>query len=198
MIKAGSICIRDRSISELKNSTVRRIVRSLQAACLMVCLVNSDSGRPAFADPRLDEAVVFTGQILFLEHKVPGLVIGAVRNGETSVQGFGERSDGGPAPDGDTLLRIGSITKAFTGQVLANMAAENKVSFTDTLAALAPGLASDADTGIQRIRLIDLVTHSAGLPRQELQGGREMALGVDLDGRPRRRRRGAGAGLSLE
>ena len=62
----------------------------------------------ALADPLLDETVSFTGQVLFLEHKVPALVIGAVRNGEVSIHGFGERSQGGAAPDGDTLLRIGS------------------------------------------------------------------------------------------
>ena len=51
---------------------------------------------------------------------MPALVIGVVRNGETSIHGFGERAGAGSkAPDRDTLLRIGSITKAFTGQVLA-------------------------------------------------------------------------------
>jgi hypothetical protein len=59
------------------------------------------------ADPLLDEIVEFTGQILFIDTKVPGLVIGAVRNGEVSVRGFGERAGpGSPPPDGDTLLRI--------------------------------------------------------------------------------------------
>ena len=42
----------------------------------------------------LDEAVGFTGQVLFLALKVPALVIGIVRNGETSIQGFGRRADG--------------------------------------------------------------------------------------------------------
>jgi D-alanyl-D-alanine-carboxypeptidase/D-alanyl-D-alanine-endopeptidase len=120
----------------------------------------------ALADPLLDETVNFTGQILFLEHKVPALVIGAVRNGEVSIQGFGERSEGGAAPDGDTLLRIGSITKAFTGEVLAHLVAEDTVAFADTFTTLAPEIAPNASKDIQLIRLIDLVTHSAGLPRE--------------------------------
>ena len=120
----------------------------------------------ALADPLLDETVAFTGQVLFLEHKVPALVIGAVRNGEVSIHGFGERSQGGAEPDGDTVLRIGSITKAFTGEVLANLVASNKVAFTDSFATLAPEIASGAGADIQRIRLIDLATHSAGLPRE--------------------------------
>ena len=147
-------------------STAGRIVRLVGAAFLIACLVLSTSGRAALADPLLDETVAFTGQVFFLEHKVPALVIGAVRNGEISVHGFGERSEGGPAPDGETVLRIGSITKAFTGQVLANLVAEGKLGFTDTLASHAPGLTSGAASGVQRIRLIDLATQSAGLPRE--------------------------------
>jgi len=42
----------------------------------------------------LAEPVDFTGSIIFLEAKVPGLVIGVVRNGETVVRGYGEISDG--------------------------------------------------------------------------------------------------------
>jgi len=84
----------------------------------------------ARADALLDEIVSFTGEILYLQSNVPGLVIGAVRNGETTIHGFGEAADGGEAPDGDTLLRIGSITKAFTGHVLASLAADGTVSLT--------------------------------------------------------------------
>lgn len=84
----------------------------------------------AHADALLDEVVTFTGDVLYLQTKVPGLVIGAVRGGDVAIHGVGERSDGGDAPDGDTVLRIGSITKAFTGQVLAALAADGTVSLT--------------------------------------------------------------------
>src|SRR5215217_559694 len=71
---------------------------------------------PASAqDPLLEETVNFTGAILYYSLGVPGLVIGVVRNGETAVAGFGRISDDvGRAPDGDTLMRVGSITKVFT------------------------------------------------------------------------------------
>ncbi len=123
--------------------------------------------RPARADfALLDETVGFTGQILFLTLKVPALVIGVVRNGETSIYGFGRRAAGSDAePDGATVFRIGSITKAFTGQVLASLAAEGKVGLADPLAKFVPEFAQG--TGGERpIRLIDLATHSAGLPRE--------------------------------
>jgi D-alanyl-D-alanine-carboxypeptidase/D-alanyl-D-alanine-endopeptidase len=120
----------------------------------------------AQADALLDEVVSFTGDILFLQYKVPGLIIGAVRNGETAVHGVGEMADGGEAPDGDTVLRIGSITKAFTGQVLAAMAADGTVSLTQRVGKTAPDLGSGADPNVAKIRLIDIATQSAGLPRE--------------------------------
>jgi serine-type D-Ala-D-Ala carboxypeptidase/endopeptidase len=120
----------------------------------------------ARADPLLDETVEFTGQILFLEYNVPALVIGVVRNGESAVYGFGELADGGKAPDGDTVMRIGSITKSFTGQMLAALAADGTVSLTQKLGATAPDLGSGTDPNVAKIRLIDIATQSAGLPRE--------------------------------
>jgi D-alanyl-D-alanine-carboxypeptidase/D-alanyl-D-alanine-endopeptidase len=119
------------------------------------------------ADPVLDEIVDFTGQVLFIDTKVPALVIGAVRNGEVSVRGFGERAGPGtPPPDGDTVLRVGSVTKAFTGDLLAHMTAAGTVRLADPLIKVVPDFAAAADPNVGRIRLVDLATHAGGLPRE--------------------------------
>src|SRR5215468_4316206 len=118
-------------------------------------------------DKLLEEAVDFTGTLLFLDSKVPALVIGAVRNGETTVAGFGKIRDGSDqAPDGKTLLRIGSITKVFTGAVLASLAADGTVRFTDPLQKRLGWDVKVPQKDGKEIRLIDLVTHSSGLPRE--------------------------------
>jgi serine-type D-Ala-D-Ala carboxypeptidase/endopeptidase len=119
------------------------------------------------AQTELDEAVSFTGQILFVASKVPALVIGVVRNGQTSIQGFGRRADNtNEAPSADTLFRIGSVTKAFTGQVLASLAADGVVSLADPLTKYCPEFIAPLSEAGRPIRLIDLATHSAGLPRE--------------------------------
>jgi len=134
---------------------------------LLACaLASATLPAPANADALLDETVEFTGTVLFLQSKVPGLVIGAVRNGEMSIHGFGERLDGGKAPNGDTVLRIGSITKAFTGQILASLAVDGTVSLTQRLGTVAPDLGTGRDPDTSKVRLIDLATHSAGFPRE--------------------------------
>jgi D-alanyl-D-alanine-carboxypeptidase/D-alanyl-D-alanine-endopeptidase len=144
-----------------------RIVESAAIAALTFVGFAWNGIGVAQADPLLDEMVEFTGQIFFIESKVPAVVIGALRNGEVSVRGFGERSDVDKrAPDGDTLLRLGSITKAFTGEMLAHLTADDTVKLTQPLNQWVPDLTSGANSDVQRIRLIDLATHSAGLPRE--------------------------------
>ncbi|MGI9525119.1 MAG: D-alanyl-D-alanine-carboxypeptidase/endopeptidase AmpH, partial [Hyphomicrobiaceae bacterium] len=83
-----------------------------------------------------------------------------------SIHGFGARTANGKLPRDDTVMRIGSITKAFTGQVLAALVANNTVSLTQRLGTLSHDLGLGKDPNIASIRLIDLVTHSAGLPRE--------------------------------
>ena len=98
---------------------------------------------------------------------MPALVIGAVRNGEMAVAGFGKvKPEADRAPDGKTLMRIGSITKAFTGAVLASLVADRIVNFTDPLQKrLGWDVKIPAKDG-KDIRLIDLATHTSGLPRE--------------------------------
>jgi D-alanyl-D-alanine-carboxypeptidase/D-alanyl-D-alanine-endopeptidase len=123
--------------------------------------------QPARADKLLDETVEFTGAVIFLGAKVPGLVIGAVRDGETAVFGFGETAKGsGKTPDGDTKMRVGSITKVFTGATLASMVADGKVSFTDRLQDRLGWDVQIPERDGKQIRLIDLATQASGLPRE--------------------------------
>jgi D-alanyl-D-alanine-carboxypeptidase/D-alanyl-D-alanine-endopeptidase len=119
------------------------------------------------ADKLLEETVDFTGTFIFLAAKVPGAVIGVIRNGETVVKGYGEIADGsGKAPDGDTLMRVGSITKVFTGATLASMVADGKVGFTDRLQDRLGWDVKIPERDGKAIRLIDLATQASGLPRE--------------------------------
>jgi D-alanyl-D-alanine-carboxypeptidase/D-alanyl-D-alanine-endopeptidase len=143
-----------------------RIIRGAAIAAAAITNFTWSGIQAAQADPLLDEIVEFTGGILYYEYKVPALVIGVVRDGEISVRGFGERAgEGSKAPDGDTLMRIGSITKAFTGEVLAHLAATNRVQLTQPLTKSWPELAIDAKADVGHIRLIDL-SPMRGLPRE--------------------------------
>jgi D-alanyl-D-alanine-carboxypeptidase/D-alanyl-D-alanine-endopeptidase len=64
------------------------------------------------------------------------------------------------------MLRIGSITKAFTGQVLAGLAADGTVKLTDRLQDRIGWNVTIPSRDGHPIILIDLVTHSSWLPRE--------------------------------
>src|SRR5208282_5745538 len=56
--------------------------------------------------------------------------------------------------------------KAFTGQVLASLAADGVVNLADPLTKYVPDFIAPLSEGGRPIRLVDLATHSAGLPRE--------------------------------
>ncbi len=72
----------------------------------------------------------------------------------------------GPAK-ADTLFEIGSITKTFTGLLLADMAARGKVGLNDPAAKYLPAGWTLPVRG-RPITLLDLTTHRSGLPRVPL------------------------------
>jgi len=154
---------------------------------LALCAASADA---AADDPLLDETVFFTGQIFHLDNDLPGLVIAAVRGEESAVFGFGETAKGsGRTPDGETQIAIASITKTFTGLSLAALVADGTVELTDE-AGPHVGLVDELPhAGGRRIRFVDLVTHSSGLPRElsAVSGVRKYtdeSFRTNLDGTP--------------
>ena len=124
--------------------------------------------RPAAAEDRLlNEATQFAGTFMYLNTKVPGFILVAVRHGETAFAGFGRISDKqDKQPDADTMFRIGSVSKVFCGEVLASMVLDGTVRLGDRLEdRLGYGVTLPKREG-RPIRLIDLVTQASGLPRE--------------------------------
>jgi len=68
----------------------------------------------------------------------------------------------GTAPDGASLFEIGSITKVFTGVLLAEMTLRGEVSLDDRLSRHLPGPHPEWRHG--EPSLLDLATHRSGLP----------------------------------
>jgi len=113
----------------------------------------------------LEEAVALNGLVMFVNSGAPGMVLVVVRGPDTVVKGYGETVKGnGHEPDGKSLLRLGSLTKVFTGEVLAALVNSGKVRLTDPLTLYAQG-APVPSFGKRPITLLDLATYSAGLPR---------------------------------
>lgn len=94
-----------------------------------------------------------------------GLSIGIYKNGEINFYNYGICSDENPVlPNQQTVYEIGSITKTFTGAVLAEMVTEGKVNYDDPIAKFLPDSICNWPSE-KAITLEELSTHSSGLPR---------------------------------
>jgi CubicO group peptidase (beta-lactamase class C family) len=85
-----------------------------------------------------------------------GIVIAVSEHGERRIMNYG-------AAKSDSLFEIGSITKTFTGLLLAQMAVEKKLDLRDPVRELLPPGVASAPKGFE-ITLLDLATHHSGLP----------------------------------
>jgi serine-type D-Ala-D-Ala carboxypeptidase/endopeptidase len=103
---------------------------------------------------------------LIKDQIVVGLVIGIVKDGQSQIITYGETIKGsGIAPDGDTLYEIGSVTKVFTGVLLASLIQSDDVNLTDPLQKYLPPSVTAPVADGKPITLEHLATHTSGLPR---------------------------------
>ncbi len=139
----------------------------MRSTLLALCLALMGVGACRAADtPLLAEATDLLGSVMFLDSGAPGMVLVVVRGDATLFRFYGETEKGNKhAPDGASLLRVNSMTKVFTTEVLVSLAADGKLALTDSLQRFAHDAKVPA-FGMRPITLLDLATHSAALPRE--------------------------------
>jgi CubicO group peptidase (beta-lactamase class C family) len=119
------------------------------------------------AQPPTDAEIraILTDRIDALHQNV-GIVVGIVdANGRRFVS-YGNFSVKDPRPVGnDTVFEIGSTTKVFTSTILADMVQRGEVSLDDPVAKYLPADVKMPQRGGKQITLVDLATHTSGLPR---------------------------------
>jgi CubicO group peptidase (beta-lactamase class C family) len=94
------------------------------------------------------------------------IVVGVIDANGRRVVSYGSLEKGDKRPlDGDTLFEIGSITKVFTSLLLADMAQRGEVRLDDPIAKYVPSTAKIPRRDGRQITLVDLATHTSGLPR---------------------------------
>jgi serine-type D-Ala-D-Ala carboxypeptidase/endopeptidase len=86
-----------------------------------------------------------------------GLVIGVMDHGQRRIFAYGTAKP-------DSIFEIGSISKTFTGLVLAQMVVQKKVTLDTPIRTLLPAGFVAKSEGAE-ITLVDLATQHSGLPR---------------------------------
>jgi CubicO group peptidase (beta-lactamase class C family) len=95
----------------------------------------------------------------------PGIVVGVMDRSGTRVVSYGTSSVQGVPLDGSTIFEIGSVTKTFTTSLLADMVARGEVRLDEPVAELLPNSVTVPSWEGRPITLLDLATHTSGLPR---------------------------------
>ncbi|MBK7655216.1 MAG: beta-lactamase family protein [Betaproteobacteria bacterium] len=86
------------------------------------------------------------------------------------AQGYGLADVANQVPaTADTLYRAGSISKLFTGAAVLTLAEQGKLDIDQPGGTYLPAIKPDA-TRAKAITLRQVLTHHAGLPRDQMQG----------------------------
>ena len=95
------------------------------------------------------------------KHVIPGAAVGVFYRGHEHVRGFGVTDTRYPVPvDGDTLFRIGSTSKTFTGTAAMRLVDSGRLNLDAGVRQSLPGF--QAPPGAQDVTVRQLLNHSAG------------------------------------
>jgi serine-type D-Ala-D-Ala carboxypeptidase/endopeptidase len=143
-------------------------MRLLIACLLLLSLVPASAQSAPVVTPQLHDLTEAgsLGSNLYTNSGSIGLVLVVVRGNEVFFQGYGEAVPGShEAPTRKTVIRLCSLTKIFTTDMLSKLVADGTVRLDDTLKNYAPESTAVPEKGAP-ITLEELATHTAGLERE--------------------------------
>lgn len=143
-----------------------KLLRILLAVLFVLSLLSAFAqAQPPALLPDL-QSVDALGSDIFHQSGSTGMVLVVVRDNQIFFRGYGETApDSQQLPTQDSLLRLCSLTKIFTTDVLTKLVADRTVRLDDSLQSFAPPR-TVVPKRVQSITLADLATHTSGLPRE--------------------------------
>ncbi|MBB5439313.1 CubicO group peptidase (beta-lactamase class C family) [Pedobacter sp. AK017] len=115
---------------------------------------------------RLDSLVDKSVQRYFQDKRAVGLSIALVQNGKPYFYNYGEtRTGNGQRPNNRTIYEIGSMTKSFTGIILARAVLDKKINLEDDIRKYLKGTFPNLSYKGTPIRIKDLANHTSRITR---------------------------------
>ena len=112
-----------------------------------------------------DIAIDKTVRKYFRNKNAAGLSLGVIKGKKITVYNYGESKKGSrQLPTANTYYEIGSITKTFTGTILAEAVLENKLRLNDDIRKFLKGSYDNLQYQGQPIQVVHLSNHTSGLP----------------------------------
>ncbi|MFN8251536.1 MAG: serine hydrolase domain-containing protein [Ferruginibacter sp.] len=111
-------------------------------------------------DKKLDEFI----QRFMFESQAVGLSMGVLKDGKPFFYNYGETVKGNKQlPTNKNLYEIGSVTKTFTGILLAKAVTEGKIKLSDPVNLYLPKDAAWLVSGNDTARIVHLSNHTSGI-----------------------------------
>src|SRR5579871_3385044 len=143
-----------------------KFLRTLLGFLFVLTLISARAQEPPQTSFSNLQSIDALGSDLFLQSGSTGMVLVVVSDNQVFFRGYGETAPNShQAPTQDSLLRLCSLTKIFTTDVLTKLVADKTVRLDDPLQRFAPRHVI-VPKRIQPITLADLATHTSGLPRE--------------------------------
>ncbi|WP_170864362.1 serine hydrolase domain-containing protein [Fodinibius roseus] len=115
------------------------------------------------------------------EEQIPGAAVAIVKNGRIVLQkGFGVKEKGtSEEVDGNTVFRLGSISKGFASVLTGVMVQEGAVSWDKPVSNYLAEFKLHDPEQTDRVRIRHLLSHTSGLPRHAYTNLVEEGLSLD-------------------
>ncbi len=114
-----------------------------------------DNSRFRALDDKIEEAMA--------RYQIPGVAVGIFYNGREYIRGYGITNVDYPLPvDGDTLFRIGSMTKTFTGTAIMRLVDQGMINLDTPVRTYLPDLKLADPSVAATVTVRQLLNHSAG------------------------------------
>ncbi|OGV57426.1 MAG: hypothetical protein A2X45_01005 [Lentisphaerae bacterium GWF2_50_93] len=152
-------------------SAVLFLLALLQSSCAELSV--REVSDPAEAISRLksggtlkDEIDTLVNPLICSGENVSAVVGVVMPDSRTYVYGYGKTElNAGSTPDGRTIYSIGSVSKGFVSLLLFRMIEEGVIVKNETIGDILGPDFKPEDENVARITLIQLATHSSGMPR---------------------------------
>src|SRR5215813_14721648 len=97
------------------------------------------------------------------QYGIPGVAVAVLAQGREYIQGYGVTNVDYPVPvDGDSLFRIASTTKTFTGTAVMRLVEQGKLDLDAPVRRYLPALRLADESVAARVTVRQLLNHSAG------------------------------------
>jgi serine-type D-Ala-D-Ala carboxypeptidase/endopeptidase len=150
-------------LQRLMRVTSQVVIALSLVLALLVCDAASQSARTIPSDSEIRNILA---ERVDKYRQSPGIIVGVIEPQGRRIISYGKLAAGDPRSlNGDTVFEIGSITKVFTSLLLADMVERGEVELTDPVSKYVPSNVRLPERQDEQITLLDLATHTSGLPR---------------------------------